>query len=915
MLVSHDGDTWLPKALSALAGLTHAPTAWHAVDVSSTDGSAELLRRSFGAERITYAPSGTGFGAAVKLGLAELPPSDWIWLLHDDVAVTPGTLAGLLDEATSAPDIAVVGPKIREWPSMRRLVEVGLSITGTASRETGLETGEPDAGQHDWAEDVLAVNTAGMLVRRDVWDELDGFDAELPLFADDLDFGWRVNRAGYRVRTAPQAVIFHAEASRRRLRERGAGDPPHFEPRRAKMFTVLANTSSRRFPWQYVRLFFGSLLRFVGHLIGRYPEGAADELLALRSVYLHPGRLRQARQRRQENARQPHEDIAHLFPPWWLPYQHSWDVFVETVQAVVRPETVETSGRRTYFENTEDGEEIEVESGPSLWRRRPWMTATLAFTVLALLAGRGLSPGLSGGALLPSPETVAGWWDLVVRGGGDLGLPTHAVAPPYVLVLALAGTPLWFAPELLVWVVLVLGPVLAGLTAHRLGRLLSDHRPARIACALSYGLVVAAGGAIDQGRIGTVVGLIVLPIIVNVIVQVVSVPHWQTGLRLGIWIAVGAAFAPVLLAMSLVGIAVVLVSTRQREDWTGLVKGFVIAAGVAAVLLGPWLIQRALRPWALWWDAGRAVSADRHLLGSLLVGGAGPGAAPWWIGVTAVLIGFAALVPKLTRPQVLWAWGVGAIGVAFAVLGYLVTYRTPNGAAGLAPTLAVPAGLFLGAMLTAALFASEELEFLPRRLRLGVVAVALVFPVLAAGHWLARGTGDPLHDGPDSLVPAYMAQRDGSTLVLRGDLEHGVNYEIVTAGGDELGEEAMSRSTAVSREVDVAVDRLLSSPSSDDVTTLLDAGISAVYMPQADDELAARIDAAPSMQPGGSESPTSRVWAVDGTLGEPSRGTPWWRWGVGPVQAAVWLLALVLTAPVRRRPEPEPYDEAEEGDE
>ncbi len=653
VLVSHDGATWLPKVLSSLASLSHAPTAWHSVDVSSTDGSAELLRRSFGAERITYAPSGTGFGQAVRLGLSELPRTDWIWLLHDDVTVTPGTLAGLLDEAMSADDIAIVGPKIREWPSLRRLLEVGLTMSGTASRETGLVTGEPDAGQHDWAEDVLAVNTAGMLVRRDVWDELGGFDPELPLFADDLDLGWRVNRAGYRVRTAPAAVVFHAEASRRRVRERSAGDAPHFERRRAEMFTVLANVSTRRFAWQYVRLFFGSLLRFVGQLIQRYPEGAADELLSLRALYLHPQRLKHARRWRQSTARRPHEDIAHLFPPWSVPYQHTWDGLVEAVRAMVRPETVETSGRRTYYDDTEDGETIELDAGPSIWRRRPWLTATLVFALAALVAGQGLLPGLSGGALPPAPDTAGGWWALVLGGADDIGLPTLALAPPYVLLLGLAAIPVWFAPDLVVWMLMVLGPVLAGLTAHRLARLVSSQRYARITFAISYGLVVAAGGAIDQGRIGTVVGLVVAPVIVNVVLQLVAVPHWQTALRLGIWVAVGAAFAPLVLPMSLVGLAVILVARRAHEELRALAVQVGVALAVAAVLLGPWLVQRALNPWRVFWDAGLAVSVEAGSLPSAVLGGwSGPGAAPGWMGITAVVVGALALLPALTRAEV-----------------------------------------------------------------------------------------------------------------------------------------------------------------------------------------------------------------------------------------------------------------------
>ena len=141
-----------------------------------------------------------------------------------------------------------------------------------------------------------------------------------------------------------------------------------------------------------------------------------------------------------------------------------------------------------------------------------------------------------------------------------------------------------------------------------------------------------------------------------------------------------------------------------------------------------------------------------------------------------------------------------------------------------------------------------------------------------------------------------------------------------SGGEDDLAPGLDPLDLALARELDqiadgvrTAVDRLLSAPADEDVQVLLDAGITAVYLPDADDRLASRVDAAPSMQPAGSESPDSRVWTIEGEASDPSRDVPWWRVGLGAVQVVVWLLALVLTAPVRRRPEPEPYaDEAED---
>ncbi len=89
------------------------------------------------------------------------------------------------------------------WPRDRELLEVGVTTSLGGRRDTGIENGELDQGQHDQPRNVLAVSSAGMLVRRDVWESLRGFDPRLPMFRDDIDFGWRASRAGFKVGVAP----------------------------------------------------------------------------------------------------------------------------------------------------------------------------------------------------------------------------------------------------------------------------------------------------------------------------------------------------------------------------------------------------------------------------------------------------------------------------------------------------------------------------------------------------------------------------------------------------------------------------------------------------------------------------------------------------------------------------------------
>lgn len=897
VLVAHDGMAWLPTVLGSIATMEHAPTAWHAVDVASTDGSGDLLRASFGDERLSYAPSGTGFGAAVDLAVEQLPRTDWIWLLHDDSAVEPDTLARLLDEATTAgDDVAVVGPKLREWPSLRRLLEVGVTVSGTAHRETGLETGEPDAGQHDRPRDVLAVSSAGMLVRRDAWDALGGFSPDFPMFGDDLDLGWRAARAGYRVRVAPPAVLFHAEATARRARPRSTGDVSPHEERRAMLFLTLAHATGRRAALAWWRLLVGSFLRTLGLLLAQAPEEAGDELQALRDVYLHPRSVRRARAERAAAETVPHARLRHLFPSPWLPYLRALDTVREWAAALLRPESMVTTGRRS---SVLDPEPDDVpDDGPSLWRRRPWLLTVLLVLAVVGVASRDLlsGPYLHGGAMLPAPRTAGGWWELFLSGGHDVGLGTSGSGPVLALLLAVVATPVWLAPGL-VTSVLVLGAVpLAALTAHRFVRLFTDRRGLRILAALGYAAAVAASGAVAEGRVGTLVAAVVAPIAAGVAVRLWFEPRWQRGVALGVWVAVATAFAPVAFWLAL-PLALALALRRTRP--------FLVAAALAVVLplvlVGPWTWQRVVAPARVWWEAGLPLPADASAIDVALGRGSDAGA-PLGLVAPVLLLAVVALlaVPARERRAVVVAWSAALVALAVAVVGLFSSVDTGTGAATAAAWTGLPALLWVGALLVACLLAAEAVGPLRVALTVPVVLLALVLPLGTAAWRVVHGAGDPLERDRDTPVPAYLADRDATTLVLTGTLDGPMQVDVVRGAGPFLGQETLRPDAERQDALLTTVEALVAGTGAAQVSELADLGVDAVYLPDADRALAQRLDALPDLRAAGSDDPASRVWTLEGAT-PPSADGSWWRTVVAVVLAAAWLVAVVLTAPVRRR--------------
>ncbi len=234
----------------------------------------------------------------------------------------------------------MLGPKLREWPSLRRLLEVGVTISGTGRRETGLERSEYDQGQHDDVRTVLAVNTAGMLVRRSVLEELGGFDEQLPVFGNDIDFGWRAAAAGHKTVVVPAAVVFHVEAAHRGVRRTPlTGRHTHYQERRAALYTLLANARGRSLPWQVVRLGLGHPAAGASASCWCAPSGRRSTSWPpwSRSTAARGQVLAARRERRRRRPAPTEHDVRGLLAPWWLPYRHGLDSVSDLVAAADPP--------------------------------------------------------------------------------------------------------------------------------------------------------------------------------------------------------------------------------------------------------------------------------------------------------------------------------------------------------------------------------------------------------------------------------------------------------------------------------------------------------------------------------------------------------------------------------------------------
>ncbi|WP_395656123.1 glycosyltransferase family 2 protein [Nocardioides sp.] len=947
LLVSHDGTRWLPAVVAGLTAQDVPVAEVVAVDTGSKDDSADLLEQAFG--EVVRAPGSTSFPAAVGLGLDRLrdrgSAAEWIWILHDDANPDPGALASLLAAAEADPTADVLGPKLREWPSLRRLLELGVTISGTGRRETGLERGEYDQGQHDEVREVLAVNTAGMLVRRSVLEELGGFDPQLPIFGNDIDFGWRAAAAGHRTLVVPQAVVFHAEAAHRGVRRTPlTGRHTHYQERRAALFTLLANRRTRALPWLVVRLFFGTLLRMVGFLLLRSAGEALDDLAALLNLYAHPGEIRAARRARRERAagggaaRDAGQDerVRGLLAPWWLPYRHGLD-FVGDLAAAATNQAQDVAERRriaaaehapssTVARPRSEEDELVEDSGlVARFLTNPVALVLTLFVLVALVGARAALDSPAGGGLSPAPAGVSDWWRLQVETWHPLGTGTAVPAPPYVLPLALLATLLGGSPGAAVSAVLLLAVPFALWGAWRflrvVGRLATPTGASRWVLlwgATTWALVPVATGAWGDGRLGVVVVAALLPWLAHAALGFADPDadrRWRAAWRTGLLLALASAFAPVLwvfaaglgLVVLAAAFAIVRGAGRDRSVWGPPA----VAVGLVPLLLGPWwipAIQRGAAA-ALLLDVGRLPSpaVEGRDLGLGRLGDLG---APWWFGVVLAALAVLALVPRATRIPVLVCWVVAAVAAGLAAVLGTVSFdlAATTVDAGLGALVVVLQGAFVVAAVLGAVGAAGHLRSWRRAVAVVVAVAAAAVPLGCLGWWLV-GPDPAVEEGIETDIPVYMVQSseqgpEHGILVVRGSVDDGLTYSVRRGDGVTTGEDEVLDLTAEDTSFTATVRALVSRPTPDVVDELARSGIEYVVLPSpADGDVAAVLDAAAGLVQASAADRTTRAWEVNHQLDGSSLDGPtsWLRVVLLVVQGVAIVVVLVLCLPTTNR--------------
>lgn len=196
-------------------------------DNASTDDSLNWVRSHHPEVEIIALPDNTGYTGGYNASLKQVQAEFYV-LLNSDVEVTPGWLEPLIALADRHPTLGAAQPRIRAFNDRTHFEYAGAAggfidhLGYPFCRGRIFQSLERDEEQYADELPVFWATGACMFVRSKVFHQVGGLDDRFFAHMEEIDFCWRIQRAGFDVWVSPKSIVYHV----------GGGTLPKYNPRK-----------------------------------------------------------------------------------------------------------------------------------------------------------------------------------------------------------------------------------------------------------------------------------------------------------------------------------------------------------------------------------------------------------------------------------------------------------------------------------------------------------------------------------------------------------------------------------------------------------------------------------------------------------------------------------------------------------
>ncbi|MEY2513744.1 MAG: hypothetical protein QOJ89_1102 [bacterium] len=210
VVVNYNGQALLRRCLDSLRVALTAVDATNEIVVienASTDGSRAMLAADYSDVRVIASDTNLGFAGASQLALAEAG-GDWLFFMNNDATADRRAVALLLAEGRRHADVGAVAAQMRFADRPQIVNSAGLAIDRLGiAFDIGL--GEAVFGQPTAPSEVFGSSAGAALYRREMLEQIGGFDGSFFMYLEDVDVAWRARARGWRTLQVPAAIVLH----------------------------------------------------------------------------------------------------------------------------------------------------------------------------------------------------------------------------------------------------------------------------------------------------------------------------------------------------------------------------------------------------------------------------------------------------------------------------------------------------------------------------------------------------------------------------------------------------------------------------------------------------------------------------------------------------------------------------------
>lgn len=241
VVLNYNGKHHLKTCLDSLLRTKYPNFEIILVDNGSTDDSVEFVQQNYPMVKIVRLSKNTYFTGGCMAGVL-VAKGKYVAILSNDMEVEENWLTPLVEALEKMPWVAAAEPKYKDFYRRDKFDDTAAAdkyIDYFGNNYTR-GVGEVDCGQYDKLTYVFGVTT---FLRRDVFLKVGGLDTTFLFGYDDIDIGWRLYLAGYKVLYVPQSIIYHKGGGTTREKEGARRPRPEFYylAKRNRVIAIMKN--------------------------------------------------------------------------------------------------------------------------------------------------------------------------------------------------------------------------------------------------------------------------------------------------------------------------------------------------------------------------------------------------------------------------------------------------------------------------------------------------------------------------------------------------------------------------------------------------------------------------------------------------------------------------------------------------